>query len=79
MEEPKLINDWEELEKCVSETHHIELDDEHRCSGWIYSKETGEWVEYLSTHTFYGSTYEGATKVLQKYGFNVQLANWDEL
>lgn len=33
---------------------------------------------YLSTHTFYGSNYEYSTKILQKYGFNVILENWDK-
>lgn len=33
---------------------------------------------YLSTHTFYGSQYEDSTKLLQKYGFDVELDNWDK-
>lgn len=34
--------------------------------------------KYLSTHTFYGSEYESSTLLLQKFGFKVILANWDE-
>lgn len=78
--EPKLIKTWDELKECKSETHTLEIDD---CSGWIRSKVSNdkgffENNHYLSTHTFYGSTYEYSTKLLQKCGFNVRLANWDE-
>lgn len=34
---------------------------------------------YLSTHTFYGSNYKYSTKLLQKYGFNVEIDNWDKV
>lgn len=73
--EPKLITTWEELKQCESDTHYLEIE-EH--SGWIHSKNSDEY-HYLSTHTFYGKTHEGSTKLLQSCGFNVQLANWDEL
>jgi len=33
---------------------------------------------YLSTHTFYGSTYEYSTKVLQEHGFDIEIDNWDK-
>lgn len=33
---------------------------------------------YLSTHTFYGSNYEYSTKLLQNYGFDVEIDNWDK-
>lgn len=33
---------------------------------------------YLSTHTFYGSNYEYSTKLLQKYGFDIEIDNWDK-
>lgn len=33
---------------------------------------------YLSTHTFYGSTYKYSTKVLQEHGFDIEIDNWDK-
>ena len=33
---------------------------------------------YLSTHTFYGSQYKNSTKILQKYGFDIEIDNWDK-
>lgn len=33
---------------------------------------------YLSTHTFYGLNYRHSTKTLQKYGFDVEIDNWDK-
>lgn len=33
---------------------------------------------YLSTHTFYGSNYKKSTELLQKYGFDVEIDNWDK-
>lgn len=82
--EPKLIKNWSELKDCNSETHTLEIDKD-MCSGWVRSKNKVESDKgfstnnhYLSTHTFYGSNYEFATRLLQKCGFNVRLANWDE-
>lgn len=82
--EPKLIETWDELKECVSETHELEIEVD-RCSGWIRRKGSNdndkdyfENNHYLSTHTFYGSSHEYSTKLLQKCGFNVRLANWDE-
>jgi effector-binding domain-containing protein len=77
-EQPKLIKTWAELKECKSETHILEIDD---CCGWIRKKDGGEddYGIYLSTHTFYGGTHEWSTKTLQSCGFNVVLANWDEL
>jgi hypothetical protein len=72
---PKLVKTWDELAECISETHVLDIDI-HGCSGWIRGKDDD--IHYLSTHTFYGSTYEYSTKLLQSCGFNVQLANWDE-
>ena len=34
---------------------------------------------YLSTHTFYGSNYKKSTEILQKYGFDVEIDNWDKV
>lgn len=71
----RLIKTWDELKECVSDTHRLEIEDG---SGWIYSKTNDKESHYLSTHTFYGSSYKGYTQMLQDCGFNIQLANWDE-
>ena len=74
---PKLIKTWDELKECKSETHILEIED---CCGWIHCKlDKGKHAHYLSTHTFYGGTYKNSTKLLQACGFDVELANWDEL
>lgn len=73
-----LIGNWAELEEVPdSETYRLDISIGDG-NGWIVSKKTGEHEEYLSTHTFYGNDYEYSTKLLQKYGFDVQLKNWDE-
>ena len=87
-----LIKDWDELSKIPNEsdTHILEVDT-HMGSGWLKAKERKEYdsnIEYLdqvknldvylSTHTFYGSTYEFSTKVLKACGFDVELENWDK-
>ncbi len=72
----ELIKNWEELAKIPdSKTHTLVIEDG---AGWIVSKENDKYEEYLSTHTFYGRCYDYSSKLLQKYGFNVQLANWDK-
>jgi len=80
-EEPKLIRSWNELKECKSETHELDFADEDICNGWIRSKNENpsEYGIYLSTHTFYGSKHKESTRLLQQCGFNVVLANWDEL
>jgi hypothetical protein len=75
------INTWEELSKCTSETHILDIDVEG-CNGWVRPKipnpnDMWEGLHYLSTHTFYGGTYEYSTEVLQSCGFDVEIANWD--
>lgn len=77
---PKLINTWDELKECTSETHTLEIGDG---KGWIHPKNdmdhnSFEGRHYLSTHTFYGGMNEGYTELLQACGFDVVLANWDE-
>lgn len=80
-EPPTKIADWDELAK-VPPTAECRLEIEEGC-GWIVPvdpeeyKKQGCWT-YLSSHTFYGSNHESSTRTLQKYGFNVVLANWDE-
>ena len=81
----KLIKNWKDLEGLESENYKIKLDyfeedvehnDPH--SGWVVDKKTGDVEYYLSTHTFYGSQYQESTKVLQEYGFDVEIDNWDK-
>lgn len=81
---PKLIKSWEELNGLESENYRIRV--ENNCSGWIEPKVETEETEkefwehhaYLSTHTFYGSDYKRSTKVLKKFGFDVEIDNWDK-
>lgn len=81
----RLIKSWEELVGLESEKYRLAIDILN-WSGWIVPKvETKETEEnyfdhhvYLSTHTFYGKTYEWSTKTLQKYGFDVEIDNWDK-
>jgi hypothetical protein len=72
------IKDWEELAEIKSETHDLEIDFKYG-SGWITSKTDSEDYHYLSTHTFYGMSHKESTRILQSCGFNVELANWDEI
>lgn len=80
-----LIKNWEELSKLKNEKYKIEVDFEFY-SGWIVpieeTKETEEdYYEhhhYLSTHTFYGKFYKMYTEILQSFGFDVELDNWDK-
>lgn len=81
MELPKLIRTWKELKECKSETHILKIKDG---SGWIEPKvvkdpNSWEGYHYLSTHTFYNMGHKYYTQVLQECGFDVELANWDEL
>lgn len=81
----KLIKNWRELSEIEpNNKYKIEVDIE--CGyGWIKPiVETEETEEnyfkhhyYLSTHTFYGSNYEHSTKILQGFGFDVEIDNWD--
>lgn len=83
MNDIKYIKNWEELKDVTSPTHRLEIDVDCGC-GWIYPKNSDdnswEGKHYLSTHTFYGGGFnESSTKLLQSCGFNVVLANWDEI
>lgn len=42
------------------------------------TKEYCEKHIYLSTHTFYGKHYKHSTELLQKYGFDIEIDNWDK-
>ncbi len=81
----KFIKNWEDLVGLESENYKLEIDVFIGC-GWIVPKvETKETDDnyfehhfYLSTHTFYGMKYKYSTEILQKYGFDVELDNWDK-
>lgn len=81
----KLIKSWEELAKLSNDKYKIEVDLDY-CSGWIKpiieTEETKNeyWKHhvYLSTHTFYGTKYKESTKILQRFGFDVEIDNWDK-
>ncbi len=76
----RFVGHWSDLAAMPeSETHRLEIDVEG-CNGWIYEKKPRferKLPHYLSTHTFYGSNYLRATRLLRSCGFNVTLANWD--
>ena len=69
------VSNWDELRR-IPDSDHFKLDIEEY-NGWIKCKETGDIVQYLSTHTFYGTTYKMYQKTLNEHGFPVKLANWD--
>lgn len=75
----RFVRHWADLAAVPeSKTHVLEIDVEE-CNGWIHEKgaDPHKLGIYLSTHTFYGSTYAESTRILQRCGFNVELANWD--
>lgn len=74
----KLIKDWVELSQVKSRLdYHLEITPQNG-NGWIVDSKSGKSIEYLSTHTFYGSNYEYSTKLLKRYGFDVTIDNWDK-
>lgn len=82
---PKLIKSWEDLVGLESEKYKIEVELNNGCGHIVPKVETEEtkenyWEhhEYLSTHTFYGSMYKYSTQILQKFGFDVEIDNWDK-
>ena len=72
----KLIKTWEELVGLESDEYYLKIDVD-MCNGSIRRKSNDEYMEYLSTHTFYGLNYQYSSALLQEYGFDVQLENWD--
>lgn len=73
----KLIKYWSELDGLENDNYKIEVDTYIGC-GWIRSKREDRDI-YLTTHTFYGNNYKNSTQLLQEHGFDVELANWDEV
>lgn len=82
----KLIRNWGELFDLPPNDKYKIVSEEGNYCGWIVPiKETPETEKnyfehhiYLSTHTFYGLDYKRSTKILQKYGFDVEIDNWDK-
>lgn len=87
-----LIKNWEELSKIPNEsaTHILEVNVEGG-NAWLWSKfplpnkrklsfmrQIKHKDVYLSTHSFYGSSYKSSTKILKACGFDVELDNWDK-
>lgn len=82
----KLIRNWKELSEVSENDKYKIVVDKDMCSGWIKpvqeTEETKndyfEHHKYLSTHTFYGKHYQYSTELLQQFGFDVELENWDK-
>lgn len=82
----KLIKNWEELSKVPPNEKYKIVVDEKMCSGWIRpvidtietEKNHYDHNVYLSTHTFYGNQYKESTRILQKFGFDIEIDNWDK-
>lgn len=72
--ETVLVSGWEDLVGMENENFRIEVD-LHCENAWIRSK-VDNMDYYLSTHTFYESTYAHSTRILQDHGFNVELVSW---
>ena len=75
--EKQLIKDWNDLVGLENDKYILEINTDMGC-GWIRSKSDYSSVTYLSTHTFYGSKYRFSTELLNSYGFNVEIDNWDK-
>lgn len=77
----RFIRHWADLAQVPeSKAYRLRIDVEE-CNGWIMEKPNGKTpphYHYLSTHTFYGSSHVRSTRLLQRCGFNVTLANWDK-
>lgn len=82
----ELIRNWEELSKVPPNDKYKIVVDLDMCNGHIVPiEETAKTQNdyfghhvYLSTHTFYGSQYKDSKKILQEYGFDIEIDNWDK-
>lgn len=73
----KLIRNWDDLIGLESEQYKLDIDTEMGCSHIIPKDETSDLrIHYLSTHTFYASSYRDYEKLLWRCGFNVKLQPW---
>ena len=75
--ENKLIKNWDDLACLENEKYILEINTDIGC-GWVRDKSNYSSVAYLTTHTFYGSKYRFSTELLNSYGFNVEIDNWDK-
>lgn len=81
----KLIKGWEDLVGLENDKFKLDIELKNGC-GWIRPKEEtleteDHWFNnhaYLSTHTFYGKHYKYSTELLQRFGFDVEIDNWDK-
>ena len=79
----RLIKTWKELDGLENENYIINVDLD-KYNGWIYPKDKNKFPDeeywkhnvYLSTHTFYENHYKESTRLLQKFGFDVEIDNW---
>ena len=70
-----LARNWKDLDGLENENYKIEVDLDMGC-GWIRAKSPDKRDLYLSTHTFYESSYLGYAELLQSRGFDVELFSW---
>ena len=72
-----LIKDWNDLIGLESDNYKLEINTDMGC-GHIIPKDdcSDEYCPYLSTHTFYASSYKYYENILQKYGFDIKLKSW---
>lgn len=71
-----LIKSWKDLDGLENKNYRIEVDIDMGC-GWIRAKDDNKRDLYLSTHTFYSSSYKGYMQLLQECGFDVELISCD--
>ena len=81
----KLIKGWEDLVGLESAGYRLDIDLDWGCGTIVPKVETEEtkknfWehYRYLGTRTFSKRKYKEATRVLQKFGFDVVLVGQDE-
>ena len=89
----KIIKNWQELSKVPANDKYKIIvcdccgwivpicDEPDKDNDFICNcPNTGDYFNhiYLSTHTFYGNHYKYSTELLQKYGFDIEIDNWDK-
>ena len=80
----KLIKNWGELSRVPPNDKYMIIVNMEFGGAWIKPRmevPNGEWFKhnvYLSTHTFYGSNYKRSTEIFQKFGFDIEIDNWDK-
>lgn len=90
----KLIKNWKELNGIHNDKYKVVVDFKYCCgwiipinddlddNGHLICKCSRENYfekhKYLSTHTFYGKHYKYSSELLQSFGFDVEIDNWDK-